>query len=63
MTEGLVPQQLPEQQQRQILVAPRSVAEAARIAFTGFDEPLGATPPIELDDGRVIEGNTILGSS
>lgn len=61
MAEGLAPQQMEEQQQMQI--SPRSVAEAARIAFTGFNEPLGEVPAIVLDDGRVVEGHTILGSS
>lgn len=63
MTEGLRTQQMSEQQQRQLSASPRSVAEAARIAFTGFQEPLGVVPPITLDDGRVVEGHTILGSS
>lgn len=64
MTEGLRTQQMLEQQQGQLLTPkPRSVEAAAKIVFTSFDVQLETVSPITLDDGRVVEGHTILGSS
>lgn len=53
-----------EQQQAQNVLQPseRSIERAGQIANTGFGVTLAPIDPIKLPDGRIVEGNFILGS-